>query len=122
MLLQIFFEIASQKLIIRFPTTQGENVFLQNSTQEFAAQLAVHDLWEIDVRNYKRNASRDNWCLCVYATCMCVGGVVYMECYNSVLVSGVQFITLIFLEIVEKQKRLAVHVKIVPFVLLCVNV
>ena len=42
----------------------------------------MESLIEIDVGNYKANASRNEWCLSVYATCMCVGGVVDMERYN----------------------------------------
>ena len=37
----------------------------------------------------------------VYATCMCIG-VVYVEWYNCVLVFGVWYVTLVFLERVEK--------------------
>ena len=29
--------------------------------------------------NYKTKVLHDEWCLFVYATCMCVGGAVYME-------------------------------------------
>ena len=37
-----------------------------------------------------------------YDTCMCIGGVVYMEWNNCVLVSGVWYIiTLVFLKTVD---------------------
>ena len=39
----------------------------------------MESLIEIDAGNYKANALCDEWCLRVYATGMCVGGVVDME-------------------------------------------
>ena len=69
---------------------------------------------------FKKEKKRRVMFVWVYATCMCIG-LVYVEWYNCVLVFGVWYVTLVFLETVEKWKELVLHIKIVPSVLVCVN-
>ena len=50
---------------------------------------------------FKKEKKRRVMFVWVYATCMCIG-LVYVEWYNCVLVFGVWYVTLVFLERVEK--------------------
>ena len=56
---------------------------------------------------------------------LCVSSMCVVEFYvvNEAicLVLGVGYVTLLFLEAVKKEERLVMHVKIVPFVLMCID-